>query len=60
MHQNFFQRHRHRIAVAENDIAEAVTNQNNVDACLVNYTGGRIIVSGQANQTLTPLFTGFE
>ena len=58
VNQNLFKRHRHGITVTEHDVAETVADQDDIDACFIDYARGRIIVGSQTNQALATCFTG--
>ena len=60
MNQNLIERYRHRVAVAQHHIAEAVAHENDVDARFINNAGRGKVVSGQTNQSLAALFACFQ
>ena len=45
MNQNLVERHRHGVTVTQNHVSQAIANQDDVDACLIKETCGRIVVS---------------
>jgi hypothetical protein len=54
--QYLFERDGDCVAVAEDDVADAVADENHVNARFVNDARGRVIVSGQADEALSPFF----
>src|SRR5437868_10029963 len=60
MNQNFFQGHRHGVAVSEHDIAETVADKNYIDPSFVDEPRGWVIVRCETNQPFAALFTGSQ
>jgi hypothetical protein len=53
VHQDLLERHRYRVAITEHYIPEAIANQDDVNARLVNDSSRGVIVGSQTNQPLT-------
>src|SRR5688572_23041999 len=60
MDQNLIQRYRHGVAVAEHDVTQAVSHENDVDAGFVEDARSRVVVSCQTNQAFASLFAGSQ
>src|SRR4026208_1634854 len=60
MNQYFLESHRNGVPVSQNDIAETVADEDDVDTGFVNNTGGRVIVRCQTYEPFTALFAGFQ
>ena len=58
--QNFFERHRHRIAITEHDIPKAVADENDVYAGFIHDSSGWVIVGRQTDQPLASLFADLQ
>ncbi len=57
MDENLLECHRHGVAVSEDDVAEAVADQDDVDSGFINNASGRVIVGCQTNESFATLFT---
>ncbi len=55
--QYVLERHRHGVAVTQNDIAKTITDKNHVDACFINDARSWIVVGGETNEAFAALFT---
>ena len=53
--EHVVERHGERGVVAEHDVAEAVANEDDGDACLVHEPGHRVVVGGHADDGLARL-----
>src|SRR5690349_12884050 len=60
VNQDLIQRHRHSIAITEDYIPEAVTDENDVNAGLIYNSRSRVIVRSQTTQTLASLLAGAQ
>ena len=58
MREHFIQSHRHRVAVAQHDIAQTVANQNDINTSLVHQAGCRIVIGRQTDKTFASFFAG--
>ena len=60
MNQYLLESYGNRVAVSQNDIAEAVAHEYDVDTGFVNNTGGRVIVRCQTYEPFAALFARLQ